>query len=135
MNAFNDTAGRRWTVAVDFPTTLRVKGETGVDLLDLEKGWPQLGELPILAEVGWSLVEKQASSQGVTREEFWTALDGDAFEGLLAAVVGAATDFFPKEKREKISMLMDRCQVATEKKMDELTPEKVDQIIEEVTRS
>jgi hypothetical protein len=31
-------------------------------------------------------------------------------------------------------MLMDRCQVATEKKMNELTPEKVDQIIEEVTR-
>jgi len=118
MNKFTDANKREWFIAIDYPTSERVKAELGVDLLDVQGSWSQLGELPVLAEVAWALCKSQAAEREVSRDNFWAALDGDAFEDLLAAVVGAVIDFFPRQKREAMRKTWEKLQERMNKQAD-----------------
>lgn len=109
MAAFKDNLGRAWIVHLDAPTIKRVREDfDGLDLADRK------GELaralidpsdPLLpCDLLWYLCKKQAAEAGVSEEEFYTHVLGDAIEAGVDAVLEAVTDFTPPRKRELLRL-------------------------------
>lgn len=97
MKKFHDKTGREWSIDLSFGLWRRIKADCGIDLLDVAmpdgKALQQLSRLEVLAEVLWAYVADQAASAGITREQFWDALDGAAVHAGVFAIVGDLEDF------------------------------------------
>lgn len=97
VKTFKDKTGREWSIDLSFGLWRRIKAEAGVDLLDVAmpdgKSLEQLSRLEVLAEVLWLYVAEQAGAAGITREEFWDALSGEAVHAGVFAIVKDLEDF------------------------------------------
>lgn len=102
MASFKDTAGRDWRIKLDFDLQRRVRQATGLKLQ--AEGFNSFAELSTnmdkLAETLWLAVEKQAGERGVTKDGFWSALDGTAMHAGELAIREAAIEFAPAGQRD-----------------------------------
>jgi len=89
---FKDTAGRTWSVEITIDTARRVRDRVGVDLLStklLDLLESVLGDLVLLCDVLFVIVEPQARERAVTDSEFGKSMAGDAlWEGSKAFLEG-----------------------------------------------
>lgn len=103
MPKFKDTEGREWNVAITTATLKRVRELTGVKLGEaVADGFKVLNELfhdfEKLGDVLFAIVKPEADKDGVTSEQFGSALGGDVLNAASEAMVKALVDFFPDAK-------------------------------------
>lgn len=104
--SFKDAAGRLWVVSVNVASIRYVRDALGVDLYELSgsaTGVLELRDDPVkLVEVIWHLCSKAAAKEGISDEEFYASMWGDAIASATDAFVGALVDFFPDARRRAI---------------------------------
>jgi hypothetical protein len=109
MKTFTDNAGRTWTVAINVNAIKRVKGLTGVNLLDVVNGDADprdgglLGRLSsdpiLLCDILYAVCKPEADPRNVSDEDFGRAMAGDAIDAGTTALLEELVDFFPQAKR------------------------------------
>jgi hypothetical protein len=109
MKTFIDNAGRTWTVAINVNAIKRVKGLTGVNLLDVVNGDADprdgglLGKLSsdpiLLCDILYAVCKPEADPRNVSDEDFGRAMAGDAIDAGTTALLEELVDFFPQAKR------------------------------------
>jgi hypothetical protein len=109
MKTFIDNAGRTWTVAINVNAIKRVKGLTGVNLLDVVNGdsgdhdGGLLGRLSsdpiLLCDILYAVCKPEADTRNVSDEDFGRAMAGDAIDAGTTALLEELVDFFPQAKR------------------------------------
>lgn len=117
MRTFKDNTNRTWTIVVNVATVKRVRSLLEVNLLDvvkLDKNdkpnvdlLEQLAADPVLlCDVIYCICKPEADTQGISDEDFGTAMGGDAIEHATTALLEELVDFFPKAKRLVLRKLM-----------------------------
>jgi hypothetical protein len=115
MKTFHDNAGRTWTVAINVNAIKRVKGLTGVNLLDVVNGDSAdtasgggrdgglLGRLSsdpiLLCDILYAACKPEADTRNVSDEDFGRSMAGDAIDAGTTALLEELVDFFPQAKR------------------------------------
>lgn len=110
MHNFNDANGHGWEVALNVRQMKRIRAALGLDLVNvitLDKDGAvkvdvidRIASDPcLLVDVLWVIVEEQAKLEGISDEEFGTALAGEAIENATKAFLDELVDFFPGAKR------------------------------------
>ncbi|MEX0744242.1 MAG: hypothetical protein WD118_01460 [Phycisphaeraceae bacterium] len=104
MHSFTDSKNRTWRLTINVAALKDVQDGLGVNLMDVasdEQLLSRLHEDPIfLVSVLWNLVHRQAQVDGVSEEEFGSALGGDAIDEATGALLEELVDFFPKRRRD-----------------------------------
>ncbi len=103
MKRFTDNAGRSWTVEINVAALKRVKGLTGVDLLEVLDGQGALIERLIrdpvlLCDALYAACKPEADRQGVSDEEFGRAMAGDSIEAATEALLDEIVSFCPSPR-------------------------------------
>jgi hypothetical protein len=101
MPHFHDTTGRRWTIDITFDTLRRVKAECEINLAELvgdgQGQATQLtrlgGDVVLLIDTIYVIVQPQADALDVTDEDFGRALGGDAIAAAATAFWESLADF------------------------------------------
>jgi hypothetical protein len=95
---FKDINDRQWRVEWDGLLLDDVRTETGIDLADLSAGGLATidQDAPKLVKVLSVLLREEISAAKMTDRQFSKAIRGKALPAALAAVLGAAADFFPE---------------------------------------
>ena len=136
MKTFKDKESRQWEVKITIGSIERVKGLTGVDLLedsgeDLQK---VTGNPLTFGPVLFALVKPQADATGVNSESFTDALAGDELLAAMEAFEEEYIDFFPNpRKRQLIRTALERAKKAENGLMDTIEsrlPAVIDQLEE-----
>jgi len=132
MKAFNDGAGRTWTITLTLGTAMTVKEQLGVDLLQPEAGDPPLltrlgTDEMLLGEVLCAMLQQQFETQGVTAEEVRNGFDGQTLLAAQKAFYEELIDFFQSRGRTdrakavaKQVKMIDAAVVAVETRIDAL---------------
>jgi len=111
MPSFKDSAGREWLVRIDVAAIRRVRSKYGIDLANVFGDEAETAKLQsdvcATVDVIHELVIDQATTLGVTPEQFGQSLSGDALEAACEAFVGAALDFLPQSKRRLLQQIVD----------------------------
>jgi len=105
---FSDTTGAAYECRVTVATYLQLKTELQVDLNDIGKGdlLDRLSQdVQLLVDVVWLIAKPP---DGVTKDAFLAALDGETLEAAFHAVLDAIIDFFPPAKRGPLRNLMEK---------------------------
>ena len=108
MKQFKDAKGREWQIEVNAASVELVSDLVGVSLTgllacgDVERYCDFLDHPKQFSETLWLLVQKQAESKSVARDDFKAAINGDAREDATAALQEEIICFFPRSKREGI---------------------------------
>lgn len=107
---FTDLAGRSWPLVLTFGLAQRIRDQLDVNFL---KPWEGKALTPLadpekLVQVCWLLCEKQATSQGVSPEEFGEGFGGDQFEDAGRAIEEMLVLFTPPAKRPVAQALQER---------------------------
>lgn len=152
MKTFTDNAGRTWTVAININAIKRVKGLTGINLLDVVNGDSTgttsggegglLGRLSsdaiLLCDVLYAACKPEADTRNVSDEDFGRAMAGDAIDAGTKALLEELVDFFPQAKRRvldkafrKLRTLEARVIEVSEQQLD--SP-RIDALIEQAMR-
>lgn len=122
MKQFTDNAGRQWTIEINVAALKRVKGLTGVDLLDVLDGTliERLIRDPVLlCDVIYAARKPEADERSVTDEEFGRAMAGDAIEHATAALLDEIVSFCPSPRdRAALGRVLDATRHAMEKARD-----------------
>lgn len=147
MHSFEDKEGTEWRINVDFNQVRVTRKTLGIDLLTLygdgENGAG--GALQKLSEDTFVLIDtlfvlcrQQAEDAGIDGEAFAGLLDGDSIENATDALMEELCDFFPSTRADSLRVLLEKSRAAGElqmgqaqKKLDELTPEKLLELAEE----
>lgn len=112
---FTDSSNRTWNVRLDIAGVRRVKAGAGIDLLRPFEGNPPpvviVANFPdMVAEIVWHLISPAAN--GVSQDDFFSAIDADRSAALLRAVEKEYADFFAAmgrtEVRSAIVMVRDQ---------------------------
>ena len=126
-NAFKDTEGRTWQVAITVADVKRVRSLLDIDLYKLlDDGFKGLGELvadPVaLVDLVYVLCRPEADRRGVSDEDFGRAMAGDCIEDAVDAFLGALTDFFPNPRvRQSLTSLLAKGRRVRDLVMDRAT--------------
>jgi hypothetical protein len=102
MPTFTDVQGRTWSIDITVATLKRVRGITGIDLLDAVGGTllDRLVSDPVLlGDVLYAVVKPQADERRVSDEDFGRALAGDVVDAATTALLEAFVAFFPSPRR------------------------------------
>lgn len=117
VKTFNDKTGREWSIDLSFGLWRKIKAEAGVDLLDVAmpdgKSLEQLARLEVLAEVLWHYCAEQAAAAGITKEQFWDALDGPAIHAGVLAIVKDLEDFSRSPSFAALAVSMEEAATRT----------------------
>jgi hypothetical protein len=120
---FNDREGRVWDVRLDLGLCLKLRNLHRIDLLDETKA----GEITALlidrerlGNVLWLFVGDQAAAVGITKDQFFSALDADALTAGWGALADAFTDFCPSPTREAVRAAIAKQTEAMERAAVEL---------------
>ena len=101
MQTFTDATGRVWSLRLDWQAMRRAKA-AGVDLSKIEESLPDLYRCGVeLSEAVWACLDLRGGA--VNRDEFESALVGDAMEAARDALLQAVIDFFPEHRRRLIA--------------------------------
>ena len=129
MRQFKDNAGRTWTVDINVATLKRVRGLTGVDLMQVIEGTlieKLIRDPVLLCDVVYAICKPEADARSVSDEEFGKAMAGDAIEAATGAVLDELISFCPSP-RDRANLgrvlqatrkVMDRARDLVEKKLD-----------------
>ena len=129
MRSFKDNAGRTWTVDINVATRKRVRGLTGVDLMQVIEGTlieKLIRDPVLLCDVVYAVCKPEADSAKVSDEDFGKAMAGDAIEAATTAVLEELVGFCPSP-RDRANLgrvlqatrkVMDRARDLVEKKLD-----------------
>ncbi|TVQ33880.1 MAG: hypothetical protein EA376_01210 [Phycisphaeraceae bacterium] len=122
MKQFHDNAGRAWTVEINVAALKRVKGLTGVDLLEVLDGTliERLIRDPVLlCDVLYAACKTEADAKGVTDEEFGCAMAGDAIEHATEALLEEVVGFCPSPRdRAALGRVLKATRTAMERARD-----------------
>jgi hypothetical protein len=113
MVCFNDANNRSWQIHLNVATCQTLKAGTGLNLANAQDvaNVAALGNDPAkLGEVLWHLVAEQGAAVGVTKDDFFASLDGDALEAGFDALAGAYVAFMPSGVRGSIRNALDETQ-------------------------
>jgi len=129
MRQFKDNAGRTWTVDINVATLKRVRGLTGVDLMQVIEGTlieKFIRDPVLLCDVVYAVCKPEADAAKVSDEEFGKAMAGDAIEAATGAVLDELISFCPSP-RDRANLgrvlhattrVMERARDLVEKKLD-----------------
>ena len=131
MHSFSDTTGRRWSLDITVQAIRRIRGLTGVDLLDAANGGDVLERLStdpvLLVDVLYAACKPQADAAGITDEAFGEAMAGDAIEHATAALLDDLVDFSPNQRdRAALAQVIQTARKAMSRARD-LRDEAMDQ--------
>lgn len=101
MKAFKDIQGHEWQVTVSVTAIKRVKGLTGVDLLEVLDGsliQRLIGDPVLLVDVLYAVCKPQADERSITDEQFGEAMAGDAIDTATAALLDEIVSFCPSPR-------------------------------------
>lgn len=122
MKPFTDTAGRQWTIEINVAALKRVKGLTGVDLLEVLDGTliERLIRDPVLlCDVLYAACKPEADERGVGDEEFGRTMAGDAIEQATAALLDEIVSFCPSPRdRAALGRVLAATRTAMDKARD-----------------
>ena len=122
MKQFTDNAGRAWSVEINVAALKRVKGLTGVDLLEVLDGTliERLIRDPVLlCDVLYAACKPEADQRGVTDEEFGRAMAGDAIEHATGALLDEIVSFCPSPRdRAALGRVLAATRAAMDKARD-----------------
>lgn len=120
MNKFTDALSRDWTLKLTIGIAKQLKDKLPIDLLQVDRSIPELYVNPVyLAEVLWYLVEDEATKKGISQEQFFEGLLGDALDAGREALLQAIKDFFPSRQRKTMDLMLGAVEKAMSK-MDEM---------------
>ena len=111
MRSFEDSTGRKWTVAINVDAVKRVKALLGVDLLEAVEGSlleRLIGDPVLLCDILFVVCKPQADAAGVTDEQFGQAMAGDAIDAATGAFLEALVDFFPPSRRRVLRLALEK---------------------------
>ncbi len=134
MRQFKDNAGRTWTVDINVATLKRVRGLTGVDLMQIIEGTlieKFIRDPILLCDVVYAVCKPEADSAKVSDEEFGKAMAGDAIEAATGAVLDELISFCPSPRDranlgrvlQATNRVMEKARDVTEKRIETLTSE------------
>ena len=134
MRQFKDNfggAGRTWTVEINVATLKRVRGLTGVDLMQVIEGTlieKLIRDPVLLCDVVYAICKPEADTRTppVSNEEFGKAMAGDAIEAATTAVLEELVGFCPSPRDranlgrvlQATKKVMERARDLVEKKLD-----------------
>lgn len=124
MKSFTDNAGRTWNVEINVAALKRIKGLTGVDLLEALDGTliERLVRDPVLlCDVLYAACKIEADQHAppISDEEFGRAMAGDAIEHATAALLDEIVSFCPSPRdRAALGRVLDATRHAMEKARD-----------------
>ena len=103
MRQFKDNAGRTWTVEINVAALKRVRGLTGVDLMQVIEGTlieKLIRDPVLLCDVVYTVCKTEADTRTppVSDEEFGRAMAGDAIEAATSAVLEELVGFCPSPR-------------------------------------
>lgn len=136
---FKDAAGRTWTLALSIGKARRIKDATAVDFGAVADGrvFLELGADPFkLCAVLFLLCEAQADLQNVTPEAFAEALDGEAIDAAMEALIAAIVLFTRAPMRGAMERVIATTLAAQAKSMEAVerwTEANAERIAETVT--
>ena len=110
MPSFEDCSGRTWVVEVNINTMRRVRQMVDYDLAKAltEEGLAAIaGDPVLLVDVLYCICQPQATTRGVTDEQFGEAMAGDAIEAGATALLDACAEFAPKAQRQPIKRMLE----------------------------
>ena len=134
MRQFKDNAGRTWTVDINVATLKRVRGLTGVDLMQVIEGTlieKFIRDPVLLCDVVYAVCKPEADARSISDEEFGKAMAGDAIEAATMAVLDELVGFCPSPRDranlgrvlQATNRVMDKARDLTEKRIETLTSE------------
>lgn len=134
MRQFKDNAGRTWTVEINVATLKRVRGLTGVDLMQVIEGTlieKLIRDPVLLCDVVYAVCKPEADAAKVSDEEFGKAMAGDAIEAATGAVLDELISFCPSPRDranlgrvlQATNRVMEKARDVTEKRIETLTSE------------
>lgn len=134
MRQFKDNAGRTWTVDINVATLKRVRGLTGVDLMQVIEGTlieKFIRDPVLLCDVVYAVCKPEADSAKVSDEEFGKAMAGDAIEAATGALLDELISFCPSPRDranlgrvlQATNRVMEKARDVTEKRIETLTSE------------
>ncbi len=134
MRQFKDNAGRTWTVDINVATLKRVRGLTGVDLMQVIEGTlieKLIRDPVLLCDVVYAVCKPEADAAKVSDEEFGKAMAGDAIEAATGAVLDELISFCPSPRDranlgrvlQATNRVMEKARDVTEKRIETLTSE------------
>jgi len=102
MHRFTDAAGREWRLEITQAVIKRCLGDTGIDLRRAytDQNLAMLRDPFQIADVVWSMIEKQAAENTIDQDDFDAALDGTTFEAMGLALRDELTVFFRAARPE-----------------------------------
>ncbi len=134
MRQFKDNAGRTWTVDINVATLKRVRGLTGVDLMQVIEGTlieKFIRDPVLLCDVVYAVCKPEADAAKVSDEEFGKAMAGDAIEAATGAVLDELISFCPSPRDranlgqvlQATNRVLEKARDLTEKRIETLTSE------------
>ena len=134
MRQFKDNAGRIWTVDINVATLKRVRGLTGVDLMQVIEGTlieKFIRDPVLLCDAVYAVCKPEADAAKVSDEEFGKAMAGDAIEAATGAVLDELISFCPSPRDranlgrvlQATNRVMEKARDVTEKRIETLTSE------------
>lgn len=134
MRQFKDNAGRTWTVDINVATLKRVRGLTGVDLMQVIEGTlieKLIRDPVLLCDVVYAVCKPEADAAKVSDEEFGKAMAGDAIEAATGALLDELISFCPSPRDranlgrvlQATNRVMEKARDVTEKRIETLTSE------------
>ena len=131
---FNDASGRAWFPRLDFGRLRRIRDATGIDLGNTEqigRAWATLlGDDLQALDVVWLVIE--AGANGLAKDDWLSAMDGDRLEAALEALRVALVNFTRPQRRGMIEEAMAKVNQAyklairqASSRMGELTDEAI----------
>ncbi|RMF95503.1 MAG: hypothetical protein D6727_10645, partial [Gammaproteobacteria bacterium] len=120
--AFTDNAGRSWEIEINVAAVKRVRGLTGVDLLEVVEGTliEKLVRDPVLlCDVIYAACKPQADERGVSDEDFGRSMAGDAIEHATTALLEELVSFCPSPRdRRNLGRVLEATRQVMEKARD-----------------
>ena len=122
MKQFTDTQGRSWTIEINVAALKRVKGLTGVDLMDVLDGdlvQRFIRDPVLLCDVLYAVCKPQADKENITDEDFGRAMAGDAIERATESLLDEIVSFCPNPRdRAALGKVLEATRTAMTKARD-----------------
>lgn len=111
MRSWTDNQGRSWHVEINVEVLRRVRGLTGLNLMELVSGdlADRLAADPVLlGDLVYAVCQPQAEAAGIDSAEFGRGLAGDAVDAASKALLEAVVDFFPSRRRRVLQQALEK---------------------------
>lgn len=134
MATFRDREGREWTVRVTVGTIVRVRDQSGVDLLEAGELGSSLferltGDPVLFWRVLSAVLRPQLDQRGVTPDQLADAMGEDEWEAAFVALVEGTIDFFREPKRGILRKTWAQARTA-QRKVEQAAAQRAEAILE-----